>query len=54
MRLAGAGVGSRGAVAAKHLARFPAGQPHQVGFAAALGEPGVREGVPKLVRVQTG
>jgi hypothetical protein len=27
------------------------GEP-EVGFAATLGEPGVREGVPKLVRVQ--
>jgi hypothetical protein len=53
VRLAGAGVGGRGAVAAKHLAGLPAGQAHEVGFAATLGEPGVREGAAELVRVQT-
>ena len=54
MRLSGAGVGGRGAVAAKHLAGLPAGQPHQIGFAATLGEPGMGEGVAELVRVQVG
>jgi hypothetical protein len=37
--LAGAGVGGRGAVALEHLTRLPAGQAHQVGLAAALGQP---------------
>jgi hypothetical protein len=46
-----AGVGGRSAVAAKYLAASPS-QPHQVGFAAALGEPGVGERVPKLAWVQ--
>src|SRR6266545_3560236 len=50
--LSGAGISGRGAVAAEHLAGPPAGQPHQIGFAAALGEPGVRERVAELVRVQ--
>jgi hypothetical protein len=50
--LAGAGVGSRGAIAAKHLAGLPAGQPHEVGFAATLGEPGMRERMTELVRME--
>src|SRR4029450_9447059 len=52
MGLAGAGVGGAGAVAAEHVAGLPAGQAHQVGFAAALGQPLVAEGVPELVRVE--
>ena len=54
MRLSGAGVGGRGAVAAEHRPGPPAGQAHEVRLAAALGEPGVGEGVAELVRVQVG
>src|SRR5215216_6124806 len=52
MRFAGADVGGRRPIAIEHLAGPPAGQPHQVGLAATLGEPGVGKGVAKLVRVQ--
>ena len=54
VRPPGAGVGGRGAVAAEHRPGPPAGQAHEVRLAAALGEPGVREGVAKLMRVQVG
>jgi hypothetical protein len=37
---------------AEQLAGLPAGQPHQIGLAATLGQPGVGEGVTELVRVQ--
>jgi hypothetical protein len=47
--LTGAGVGGRGAVALQHLTRLPAGQAHQVGLAAAVGQPLMGEGVPELV-----
>ena len=53
MRLSGAGVGGRGTVAAKHLAGLPAGQPHQIGFAATLGEPGMGERVTELMRMES-
>src|SRR6266487_2476170 len=50
MRFAGAGVGSRGAIALKHGAGLPAGDPHEVGLATTPGEPLVRE-VSELMRV---
>ena len=46
MGLAGALVGGRGTVAVRHGAGAPAGQAHQVGLAAVLGEPLMGEGVP--------
>jgi hypothetical protein len=46
---AGALVGGRGIVTVQHRAGAPAGQAHQVGLAAALGEPLVGEGVAELV-----
>jgi hypothetical protein len=52
VRFTGADVGGRGAVTAEHLARAPAGQPHQVGLTATLGEPGVSEGMAELVRME--
>jgi WD40 repeat protein len=54
MGLAGATVSRRGAVAPQHGARAPAGQPHQVGLAPALGQPLVGEGMAQLVGVQAG
>ena len=39
MRLAGADLGSAGAVALQHRPGLPAGQPHQVRLAATLGKP---------------
>jgi hypothetical protein len=54
MRVTGADIGGRRAVAAQHRPGPPTGQPHQTRLAAALGEPGMREGVAKLVRMQVG
>ena len=51
MGLAGPGISSRGPIALQHGARLPAGQAHQVGLPATLGQPLVGEGVPQLVPV---
>src|SRR5262245_20853225 len=51
IRLARPLVGSRCAVAPQHRPRAPSGEPHQVPFLPALSEPGVRVGVPELVRM---
>ena len=51
MRLARAGVGGRGAVAAQHRPRPPPGQAHQVHLGAALGKLLVGEGMAALVGV---
>ena len=53
MRFAGAGVGGRSPITTEHLAGPPAGQPHQIGLAATLGEPSMGEGVAELMRVQS-
>src|SRR5680860_645233 len=45
-------VGRRRAVPSEHLRTAPPAEPHQVAFAAALGEEVVREVVPQLVWVQ--
>src|SRR6266508_5243842 len=50
--LPGPSVGGRGAVAAQHGGGLPAGDAHEVGLVAALGAPGVGEGVAEQVRVQ--
>lgn len=42
------------AIAADHLSRPPARQPHQILLLAALGEPPVSERVPEKVRVDVG
>jgi hypothetical protein len=52
--LAGAPVGGRGTVAVQHGTGAPAGQAHEVGLAAALGEPPMGEGVAELVGMQPG
>lgn len=51
MGLAGAGadVGGRSAVALQHGAGLPTSESHEVGLAAALGQPLVSEGVAKLM-----
>lgn len=54
MGLTGASVGSRGTVALQHRPGLPAGQPHQIRLAAALGEPLMGECVAELMRVQAG
>jgi hypothetical protein len=51
VRLAGPGVGGRGAVATEHLPGPPAGQAHQVRLAATLGEPRVGEWLGKRGRL---
>jgi hypothetical protein len=51
--LAGAGVGGGGAVALKHDAGLPAGDPHKVALGTTLGEPLMSEGMAQLVGVQS-
>src|SRR6266511_6303993 len=50
--LPGPSVGGRGAAAAQHGGGLPAGDAHEVGLVAALGAPGVGEGVAEQVRVE--
>ena len=54
MGLARPFVGGGGTVALQHDPGAPAGDPHQVGLVAALGEPGMGEGVAEPMRVEVG
>ena len=54
MRLTSSFIGGGCTVALEHGPRPPAGDPHEVGLVAALGEPGVGEGVAELMRVEAG
>lgn len=52
MRLSSASISGRGAVATQHGGEAPASDAHEVCLVAALGAPGVGEGVTEQVWVQ--